>query len=92
MTFQEADILLTICMQCDVDDVKSAKAHLNGPVNPSWEEVTNFINDLPNYSLLCKYWSVPFNEYNIQEIRELIERFPQVDVIGLEKIINQVSM
>ena len=92
MIFQEADVLLTICMKCKVDDVKSAVAHLDGPKDPSWEQVAEFINELPNYSLLCDYWSDRQKKYTKQDLRELTELFSNVKAITLEKIINQVDI
>ena len=92
MIFQEADVLLTICMKCKVDDVKSAVAHLDGPKDPSWEEVAEFINELPNYSLLCDYWSDRQKKYSEEELRKLTKQYFKVGIIALEKIINQVDI
>ena len=92
MTFQEADVLLTICMKCKVDDVKSAVAHLDGPKDPSWEEVAEFINELPNYSSLCDYWSDRQKKYNEEELRKLTKQYSKVGIVELEKIINQVDI
>ena len=92
MTFQEADVLLTICMKCNVDDVKSAVAHLDRAKVPSWEDVAEFINELPKWSLLCNYWSDRQKKYSEEELRKLTKQYSKVGVISLEKIINQVDL
>ena len=92
MTFQEADVLLTICMKCNVDDVKSAVAYLDGPKDPSWEEVAEFINELPTWSQLCVYWHDHQKKYSEEELRKLTKQYSKVGIIALEKIINQVDI
>ena len=79
-------------MKCDAEDVKSAAAHLDGPEDPSWEEVTDFINELPNYSLLCTHWSDPRKKYSKEELRELTKQCANAKAITLEKVINEVDI
>ena len=46
MTFQDADVLLTICNVCGMDDVQSACDRLDDVGYPSWVQMTDYINEM----------------------------------------------
>jgi hypothetical protein len=44
MTFQDADVLLTICNVCGMDDVQSACDRLDDVGYPSWVQMTDYLS------------------------------------------------
>lgn len=92
MNFQDADILLTICYLCKTEDVKSAVVHLDSEDYPTWSEVTNYLNELPNYSQICLFWETRNKKFSIEELEDLTQQFLDTQVVVLEKIINKVEI
>ena len=77
---------------CKTEDVKSAVVHLDSEKSPTWSEVTNYVNELPNYSQLCLFWETRNKKFSTQELKDLTQQFLDTQVVFLEKIINKVEI
>lgn len=86
MNFQEQDILICICHQCDKTSVSAAKKHLDGPDFPSWTFIVEFVNELELYNEYVEYWEEPGQIYDLADIRALFTKYINYRLSDLEKI------
>ena len=91
MKFQKADILITICHQCDKTNVKDSIKHLDGEVFPSWSFITDYISEMPNYSPTVEYWEEPDKIFTESEIRDLCYEYESATLQELEHIYDGVE-
>mgnify|MGYP005988910569 CR=1 FL=1 len=92
MTFQDADVLLTICNVCGMDDVQSACDRLDDVGYPSWVQMTDYINEMSKNSEFAMYWDNPLEIYSVDALKDLTGQFLSTEIASLEEILNEVSL
>ena len=91
MTFQDADVLLTICNVCGMDDVQSACDRLDDVGYPSWVQMTDYINEMSKNSEFAMYWDNLLDIFSVEALKNLTERFLKTEIIALEEAVNEVD-
>ena len=92
MTFQDADVLLTICNVCGMDDVQSACDRLDDVGYPSWVQMTDYINEMSKTSEFSMYWDNRSTVYSVEALKDLTGRFLKTEIVSLEEILNGLSL
>ena len=92
MSFQEKDIVNSICHLCDKTTVVDAINHLNGPDDPDWDFIADYVNELPEWSEFCEFWEDPSQYYTRDDVKALCSRYANWTLAQLDTIYDGVDL
>lgn len=92
MSFQEKDIVNSICHQCDTTTVEEAIKRLDGPDFPTWDFMADYVNELPDWSQFCEFWEGPSDHYSTNDLKALCRKYVSWTLAQLDTIYDDIEI